>query len=167
MENDFLTSGDLALMEHYRNGNGGHCDYGRYGRSAGMATTGIGLAAGLGGGALLLAIAGIWGVNQASKARAKGNSKALEKLADLAIAERNSREAWQLNHAPTLAQYVDVRAGAGAQSTASSSALANAESALLTNALLGKTQCCPEEVTLVSKQFCPCPAPTPQCGCGM
>ena len=34
-----------------------------------MAATGIGLAAGLGGGALLLAIAGIWGINEASKAR--------------------------------------------------------------------------------------------------
>ena len=66
MEADYLTSGDLAMWESNR-----HC----YKHRDGMAATGIGLAAGLGGGALLLAAAGIWGINQASKARSEGASK--------------------------------------------------------------------------------------------
>ena len=73
MDGNYLTAGDLALIENRRGygyGNG-DCGYYRHG-SKSMAATGIGLAAGLGGGALLLAIAGIWGINQASKARARG-----------------------------------------------------------------------------------------------
>ena len=55
MEN-YLTSGDLALIEN-RRGNYGYMDgccggYG-YHRRDGMAATGIGLAAGLGGAALI------------------------------------------------------------------------------------------------------------------
>ena len=46
MDGNYLTSGDLALIEN-RRGYG----YG-YGHSRGMAATGIGLAAGLGGFAL-------------------------------------------------------------------------------------------------------------------
>lgn len=84
----------------------------------GMAATGIGLAAGLGGGALLLGIAGLWGLNQASKARAMANQNSLNNLAALTLAERTSRESWQNQHAPTLTQYVDVRAGAGAGANA-------------------------------------------------
>jgi hypothetical protein len=83
-----------------------------------MAATGIGLAAGLGGGALLLGIAGLWGLNQASKARAMANQNSLNNLAALTLAERTSRESWQNQHAPTLTQYVDVRAGAGAGANA-------------------------------------------------
>lgn len=49
MEADYLTSGDLAMWESNR-----HC----YKHRDGMAATGIGLAAGLGSGALLLAAAG-------------------------------------------------------------------------------------------------------------
>lgn len=86
--------------------------------SKGMAATGIGLAAGLGGGALLLGIAGLWGLNQASKARAMANQNSLNNLAALTLAERTSRENWQNQHAPTLTQYVDVRAGAGAGANA-------------------------------------------------
>lgn len=47
-----------------------YCHY--YRDHSGQRATGIGLAAGLGGGALLLAIAGIWGVNKASEARSAG-----------------------------------------------------------------------------------------------
>jgi hypothetical protein len=90
----------------------------RHHNSRGMAATGIGLAAGLGGGALLLGIAGLWGLNQASKARAMANQNSLNNLAALTLAERTSRETWQNNHAPTLTQYVDVRAGAGANANA-------------------------------------------------
>lgn len=126
MENNYLTAGDLALHENYRYGY--HCKGGR-----GMATTGIGLAAGLGGGALLLGIAGLWGLNAASKARAKGaenlaaaNTNYINQLAAMQQAERVSRENWQLYHAPSTTQYVDVQTGAGAFSGATSNALATA-----------------------------------------
>ena len=129
MEGNFLTAGDLALIEN-RRGYGDH-DYHRGGR--GMAATGIGLAAGLGGGALLLAIAGLWGMNQASKARAKGvenlaqaNTNYINQIAGFAQAERASREGWQMANAPTIRQYVDVQTGAGAFSGSTSNALATA-----------------------------------------
>ena len=106
MENmGYLTPTDVMLMTKHHN-------------SRGMAATGIGLAAGLGGGALLLGIAGLWGLNQASKARAMANQNSLNNLAALTLAERTSRESWQNQHAPTLTQYVDVRAGAGAGANA-------------------------------------------------
>ena len=83
-----------------------HC----YKHRDGMAATGIGLAAGLGSGALLLAAAGIWGINQASKARSEGASKAIDILAQTQLQERVSREGWQNNHAPTISQYGHVQA---------------------------------------------------------
>lgn len=113
-----LTTADFLALENRGFGRG-YDDYGC--RRHGAATTGIGLAAGLGGGALLLALAGLWGVNQASKARQKaaeaaaaGNKSAIDILASQTLVERQSRETWQNNHAPTISQYVDVRAGAGA-----------------------------------------------------
>lgn len=119
-------------MEQHRGygyGYDGYCHRG----GKGMAATGIGLAAGLGGGALLLAIAGIWGVNQASKARAKGveslaqaNTNYINQLAGFAQAERASREGWQIANSPTIRQYVDVQTGAGAFSGSTSNALATA-----------------------------------------
>lgn len=126
MEGNYLTSGDLALWESRRFGDG-------YGYRRRSDATGIGLAAGLGGGALLLAIAGIWGMNQASKARSKGNARAIDILANQAIIDRQSRETWQNTHAPSISQYVDVQAGAGAG--ASSNALANAEALALAQAI--------------------------------
>ena len=170
MEGNYLTAGDLALLENRRGYGYGYgydccnpCGHGR-----GMATTGIGLAAGLGGGALLLAIAGIWGINKASEARAKGieNVNAaltnnLNQLATLALAERTSREGWQNLHQPTMTQYVSASAnagaGAGAGANSVSNAWAQAEANLLSSALMNRTQVCPQEVTLVSKQNCPCP----------
>ena len=135
MEGNYLTSGDLALIEN-RRGYCYVCGYGyHHNRCRGMAATGIGLAAGLGGGALLLGLAGLWGLNQASKARAKaaenvamGNTRAIDILANQALAERSSRETWQNQHAPTLTQYVDVQTGAGAfsGSTANAAAVAAA-----------------------------------------
>lgn len=132
MEGNYLTAGDLALIEN-RRGYGYGDGYGYHHGGRGMAATGIGLAAGLGGGALLLAIAGLWGMNQASKARAKGaenlahaNAHSIDQLAALTIAERNSREGWQMANAPTIRQYVDVQTGAGAFSGSSSNALATA-----------------------------------------
>ena len=174
MEGNYLTAGDLALLENRRGYGYGYDCCNPCGHSKGMATTGIGLAAGLGGGALLLAIAGIWGINQASKARARGieNVNAaltnnLNQLASLALAERTSREGWQNMHAPTMTQFVNATAnagaGAGALSNAQSSALAQAEAAILTQGLLGNLNQCPQKVSLYSApQPCPC---VNSCGC--
>jgi hypothetical protein len=108
-----LTPSDVMLMTKHR-GNA-------------TATTGVALAAGLGGGALLLAIAGLWGMNAASKARSRAaeqiaaaNSSAIDRaisvgteanrsLASLIAAERGSRETWQTRNQPTIGQYVDVQ----------------------------------------------------------
>ena len=175
MEGNYLTAGDLALLENRRGYGYGYDCCNPCGHSKGMATTGIGLAAGLGGCALLLAIAGIWGINQASKARARGieNVNAaltnnLNQLASLALAERTSREGWQNMHAPSMTQYVNASAnagagaGAGALSNAQSSALAQAEAAILTQGLLGNLNQCPQKVSLYSAPS-PCPCPTSCC----
>lgn len=130
MEGNYLTAGDLALIENRRGYHG--CDDGYYRRDGrGMSATGIGLAAGLGGGALLLAIAAAWGVNQASKARAKGaenlaqaNTNYINQVAGFMASERLSRETWQNIHAPSTTQYVDVQTGAGAFSNANAAAAA-------------------------------------------
>lgn len=105
---------------------------------SGQRATGIGLAAGLGGGALLLAIAGLWGVNKASEARNQGamalaaaNAATLAGVANQMTCERNSRETWQNRHAPTISQYVDVQNTAGAG--AGANALSNAEALALLN----------------------------------
>lgn len=183
MEN-YLTAGDLALIENRRGWNNG-CyyggDYGHYHQRNGMAATGIGLAAGLGGAALLGVIAIGWGINQASLSRAKGAEQAtnllaanMNQLTQLAIAEkasreaailaeRNSREGWQTAHAPTIRQYVDVQTGAGALAGAgansTSNALAQAEAQIVANALTGVSQRCPTPVALYSApQPCNCPA---------
>lgn len=92
----------------------------------GMAATGIGLAAGLGGGALLLGIAGLWGLNKASEARSAGNASALNTISQFLLQERVSRESFQNANLPTVRQYVDVQAGAGAGATANALAAAYA-----------------------------------------
>lgn len=127
--NNYLTSGDLALMRSYddRRDHGYGYGYGHRGHSA-ASTTGIGLAAGLGGGALLLAIAGLWGVNKASEARNAGalalsaaNGAALNALSNnitvnrqaidnALINERTARETWQNAAMPSVQSYIDVRA---------------------------------------------------------
>lgn len=173
--NGFLTAGDLALIENRRGWSNG-CyyggDYGHYRPRNGMAATAIGL----GAAGLAVAFAAAWGVNQASKARAKAAeqqanllSNNMNQLAQLQIAEnqnrqkaiadeRVSRESWQNYHAPSTTQYVDVRTGAFAGAGSSSYSLAQAEANLLTGALTGQYARCPQEVTLVAKQNCGCPA---------
>lgn len=124
MEGNYLTAGELALIDQRRGygyGYDGGCGYGHKGMSRGAAT-GIGLAAGLGGAALLGVLVVGWGVNQASKARTQGAMKSIDLLAAQAVRESQSREAWQNTHAPTLTQYVDVQTGAGAFSGATSNA---------------------------------------------
>lgn len=179
----YLTAGDLALIENRRGygyGYGYDCHgYAKHGN--GMGATGIGLGAGLGGAALIAALVVGWGVNQASKARAKAAEQSaalldsnLTRMSNLLVAEnqnretavlaeRQSRESWQNVHAPTTTQYVDIRTGAFAGAGSSSSALAQAEANLISGALTGQYARCPQEVTLVSKQNCGCPATN--CGC--
>lgn len=175
MEN-YLTSGDLALIEN-RRGNYGYMDgccggYG-YHRRDGMAATGIGLAAGLGGAALLGVLAIGWGVNKASEARANGSMQAntlltnnLNQLSALVLAERTSREGWQNYHMPSIVQYTQATSssGAGANALAAalsnsqSNALAQAEANLLTNALMGNTSCAQKVSLYSAPQPCGCPA---------
>lgn len=131
MESSLTVADYLALNR----GNGyDSC----HGRGKGMAATAIGLAAGLGGGALLLAIAGIWGANKASEARnqaamalANANNQAIGQMCNAMANERNSRETWQNRHAPTVSQYVDVQSSAGAG--AGANALSNAEALAILN----------------------------------
>ena len=186
MEGNYLTAGDLALIENRRGWNygpyGDGCGHGYGHNRNGMAATGIGLAAGLGGAALLGVLVVGWGVNQASKARAKAAEQQaalldsnLNRMSGLLIAENQNREAamrderairenWQNRHAPSTTQYVDVRTGASAFAGAGSNAWAQAEANLVSGALTGQYARCPQEVTLVSKQNCGCPATN--CGCG-
>ena len=173
---NYLTAGDLALIENRRGYGYDGYGYGCHHKRDGMAATGIGLAAGLGGGALLLAIAAAWGVNQASKARARAAEQTatmldnnLTRMSNLLVAENQSREAavlaertsrenWQNLHAPTTTQYVDIRTGAFAGATSASSALAQAEAQIVSNALTGRMQTCPTPVALYSApQPCGCP----------
>lgn len=145
MEGNYLTSGDLAMWDTARTSRAGNfynegCYGCGYGHRHGMAATGIGLAAGLGGGALLLAAAGIWGVNQASKARARGaettaaaQSKTMELLAATVNREAVRQDGVNVDVQQTLRNQAYTSAyGGGANAT--SSALAQAEAlALLQN----------------------------------
>lgn len=162
MDGNYLTAGDLALIENRRGYgyDGGYCHKG----SRGMAATGIGLGAGLGGAALVAALVVGWGVNQASKARsraaenlANANMNYINQMAALTLAEKQARETWQNANSPTIRQYVDVQTGAFAGAGSNSNALAQAEATLLSGALTGQFARCPQEVTIVSKRNCPCP----------
>jgi hypothetical protein len=134
MENNFITSGDLAMWESARTSRAGNfCEpyYGGRRDSHGTAVTGVGLAAGLGGGALLLAAAGLWGLNQASKARARGaenqseaNSKTLSLLADIVSREANRRDSIDVDVQQTLR---NNSSALGTGGTAAANALATAE----------------------------------------
>lgn len=163
MEGTYLTAGDLALMENHGRGYY-HDDY-RCHKSNATATTGVGLAAGLGGGALLLAIAGIWGMNQASKARSRAaenlsaaNQNYINQVSALLLNEKNARETWQNVHAPSTTQYVDIRTASLAGAGAGSNALAQAEAQIVSNALTGRMTTCPTPVALYSApQPCGCP----------
>jgi len=141
--NNYLTAGDLAMWDTARTGRNGYpgngegCYYRHHG-DRGMAATGVALGASGLGIAIVGGLAIAFGLNAASKARLRaaenasaGNSKAIDILAQTAMSERQSRETWQNTHAPSISQYVDVRAGAGAG--AGANALAAAEALALLN----------------------------------
>lgn len=130
---NYLTAGEMALWGDHRH------------RRDGMAATGIGLAAGLGGGALLLAAAGIWGINQASKARSEGASKAIDILAQNAVQESARNQTISLDVNQTLRSLTGA-AAQGGSATATAEALA-----LLLNRNGGNGgQVCPQPVALYS-----------------
>jgi hypothetical protein len=68
---------------------------------------------------------------RAAEQLALANQNAINNVSALLLQERNSRESWQNLHAPTIAQYIDVRAGAGAG--AGANALSVAEALALQN----------------------------------
>ena len=146
---------------------------------SGQRATGIGLAAGLGGGALLLALAGIWGVNKASEARAacatqglagltaamaglNNNVNANRTAIELALAnERQSREGWQTANTPSIQSYIDVQATPSQTTTASAVADAYALAAAINNSNGGVNSAIGTESFLKVARYS---APTP-CGC--
>lgn len=135
MEGTYITAGDLALHNQEMRGYAGAYGYG-YGceqKHRNALQGGSITALAVGSAALIGVLAVGWGLNSASKARLKaaenlaaGNSKAIDILANNHIIERQSRETWQNQHAPSMTQYVDVRTGAGAASTSNALALAEA-----------------------------------------
>lgn len=122
MNEHYVTAGELALYGNRGYGYG-HNGYPTYRNSLqGASITGVAVA----GAALVGVFAVAWGLNQASKARSHGAERSIDILANQAIVERQSRESWQAQHAPTLTQYVDVQTGAGAFSGSSANAAAAA-----------------------------------------
>ena len=118
---------------------------------SGQRATGIGLAAGLGGGAILLAVAGLWGLNKASEARSAGATQSIAGLAGAMAAlnggisanrlalenamtcERNCRESWQSANTPSIKSYIDISANPNQSTTAMSTADALALAAAVNN----------------------------------
>lgn len=140
-----------------------------------MAATGIGLAAGLGGGALLFAIAGLWGLNKASEARAAGNTQGLAGVTTALAAlnghvanERASREAWQAANAPSIRNYVDVSNTPVAASTSVSNAVADALAlaAALNNSNALNSAIGQESFLRVQRYSAPQPCGCDTCSCG-
>lgn len=148
MEGNYLTSGDLAMWDTARtsragnwNGYGEGCGYSYgYHRNHGAATTGVALgAAGLGV-AIFGGLAVAFGLNAASKARARGaentmaaQNKTMEVLAGVINREATRQDGVNIDVQQTLRSQAYTSAyGGGAN--ASSNALATAEAlALLQN----------------------------------
>lgn len=124
MEGNYLTAGDLALYEQrrygYRYDYEGGCGHHDRKRASGAAITAVAIA---GGAAAAIIAVGAF-MNATSKARSRGNERAIDILAQQALVERQSRESWQDKHSPSTVQYVDVQTGAGAFSNANAAALA-------------------------------------------
>jgi hypothetical protein len=122
--NNYLTPGDLALYEQRKYGYTCDAGYGYHDRKRASGTAIAAVAIAGAAAAAVVAVAAT--MNATSKARAKGNERAIDIIAQGMIQERQSREAWQNYHAPTTTQYVDVQTGAGAFSGAGANAAAAA-----------------------------------------
>jgi hypothetical protein len=166
--NDMSISDILAL----RDDNRGNYDEYRKRHTSGTAITGVALAAGLGGAALLTALVGVWAVNSASKARsignqntmnaqAKANSDLVGLLANRVVADNQRADSINIDVAQTLRSLTGATA-TGGTSNAQSQALATAEAIALLNG--GNTnplssviqQNCALRVQRVSEQNCGC-----------
>lgn len=161
MEGNYLTSGDLALFSEAKNSRMGNyygegCGYYGHHRGAyGTATTGVALGASALGVAVIGAIAIGWGVNQASKARARGaenamaaQSKTMEVLAATINREAVRQDGINIDVTQTLRNHSSAFGTGG---SATSNALATAEALALiqnggTNGRSG--QVCPQPVAL-------------------
>ena len=117
---NYLTPGDLALYEQRKYNYDGGYGYHERKRASGTAIAAVAIAGAATAG--VVAVAAF--MNATSKARAKGNERAIDILAQGMIQERQSRETWQDKHSPSTIQYVDVQTGAGAFSNANAAALA-------------------------------------------
>ena len=117
---NYLTPGDLALYEQRKYNYDGGYGYHERKRPSGTAIAAVAIAGAATAG--VVAVAAF--MNATSKARAKGNERAIDILAQGMIQERQSRETWQDKHSPSTIQYVDVQTGAGAFSNANAAALA-------------------------------------------
>ena len=108
MEANGMTLADFSALEKMGN------------RHRGISGTALGF----GVGALALGIAGLWGVNAASKARSRSaeltaaaNSDAIKALAAIVGQERSSRENWQGANQPTISQTLSLQNNPSLQST--------------------------------------------------
>ena len=97
-EMDYMTKGDYALWENRRGYN--ECGYPMHKQRNPLQGASI-TAVVLGGAALVAAAAIGWGVNAASKARARGNEKVIDKLSDFTLRESERRENWEAKHSPS------------------------------------------------------------------
>lgn len=119
---NYLTPGDLALYEQRKYNYDGGYGYHERKRASGTAITAVAIAGAATAG--VVAVAAF--MNATSKARARGNERAIDILAQGMIQERQSRESWQDKHSPSTIQYVDVQTGAGAFSGSTANAVATA-----------------------------------------
>lgn len=119
---NYLTPGDLALYEQRKYNYDGGYGYHERKRASGTAIAAVAIAGAATAG--VVAVAAF--MNATSKARAKGNERAIDILAQGMIQERQSRESWQDKHSPSTIQYVDVQTGAGAFSGSTANAVATA-----------------------------------------
>lgn len=117
---NYLTPGDLALYEQRKYNYEGGYGYHDRKRASGTAITAVAIAGAATAG--VIAVAAL--MNATSKARAHGNQRAIDILAQGMIQERQSRESWQDKHSPSTIQYVDVQTGAGAFSGSNANAAA-------------------------------------------
>ena len=119
---NYLTPGDLALYEQRKYNYDGGYGYHERKRASGTAIAAVAIAGAATAG--VVAVAAF--MNATSKARARGNERAIDILAQGMIQERQSRESWQDKHSPSTIQYVDVQTGAGAFSGSTANAVATA-----------------------------------------